>query len=296
MSGSALLEKTVRLLRKYNIRPSRKMGQSYVIDPDLISCIIGAARLEKDDSVLEIGAGTGNLTVLIAERARRVIAVEKDINAIRALEERLSGKGNVEVVNADILSMDLPRVDKIVSNLPYSISTPVTFRLLLEGEFGRAALTYQREVASRLLAEPGSREYSRLSVAVALLGEVERMGDFPPGSFYPRPEVESTVVVLRKKGWKRIEGSAGVVDWEGLDMVLKFLFSQRRRTLRKALATYSKVRGADTSKVLEGGLKELGDCRIFQLRPEDFLGIARQLVGERAGEGTRRGVGPNDAS
>jgi 16S rRNA (adenine1518-N6/adenine1519-N6)-dimethyltransferase len=289
LSDPHLLEKTIGLLRKYELRPSRRMGQSYVVDPELIDCIIGAAELEKGDTVLEIGAGTGNLTVRIAEKVRKVIAVEKDRGAIRILERQLSATGNVEVVNEDILSMNLPSVDKIVSNLPYSISTPITFKLLLEGDFRLAALTYQKEVADRILAGPGIRAYSRLSVAVALLGEVERKGDFPPASFYPRPKVESTVVALRKRDRNKGDGSAKTIDWKELDDVLKFLFSQRRRTLRKALRTYSKVRGVDTTEVLGGGLEGGGDRRVFELTPEDFLEMARQLAVARAeGQGGKR--------
>jgi 16S rRNA (adenine1518-N6/adenine1519-N6)-dimethyltransferase len=265
-----LRDATVRTIRRYGITPSKRLGQNYVVDPKLISCILGAAELEDSDSVLEIGAGTGNLTSPIADSARKVIAVEKDARASRALSDLLSSRGNVEVVSGDIMTMELPKVDKIISNLPYSISTPITFKILLEGEFRLAALTYQREVASRLLAKPGGGDYSRLSVATTLLSEVERRGDFPPESFYPRPSVGSTVVSMRKRGHKPL-------DWGALDRTMKFLFSQRRRTLRKAIDTYSKVNGVDASRLFDGKLKGMIDSRVFELRPEDFVLISRQL-------------------
>ncbi|MBM5805309.1 MAG: ribosomal RNA small subunit methyltransferase A [Candidatus Verstraetearchaeota archaeon] len=270
MSGQGLLDKTLRILEEYGIRPSRRLGQCYVIDPELMACILDAAKIEPEDVVLEIGAGTGTLTARLAEVAKRVIAVEKDGNAARALRDLFSGRSNVEVVNDDILLMDLPCVDRIVSNLPYSISTPITFKLLLYGDFGSAVLTYQKEVADRLVARPGGRDYSRLSVTASLLAEIEKVRNFPPDSFYPKPMVESTVVVVRRKG-------RGEFDWRFLDGTLKTLFSQRRRTLRKAMATYSKIKKVefeDIAKVIDEGLM---DTRVFEIQPSDFVRISESL-------------------
>jgi len=268
LSDPGLVKKTLKILQTYQIRPSKNMGQSYVVDPELIFCIIGAAKLERGETVLEIGAGTGNLTAEIAEIAGKVIAVEKDSKTAEALRNRFLNRSNVEIVTDDVLLMDLPKVDKIISNLPYSISTPLTFKILFEGRFSLAALTYQKEVADRLLAEPGEREYSRLSVAASLLAEIKRIKDFPPESFFPVPAVESTVVVLRKKA------EAAGTDWKCLDEALKFLFSQRRRTLRKALETYSKVRHVELSCLLEGAGEDMIKTRVCELRPEEFVRIS----------------------
>lgn len=290
MSRQGLLNRTLRIIEEYGIRPSRKLGQCYVVDPELMACILDAAKIEQEDVVLEIGAGTGTLTASLAEVARRVIAIEKDVNAARALRDLFSGRGNVEVVNDDILLMDLPRVDKIVSNLPYSISTPITFKLLFSGDFGSAVLTYQKEVADRLVAKPGGRDYSRLSVTASLLAEIEKVRDFPPDSFYPKPAVESTVVVMRRK-------SMGEFDWKSLDDTLKTLFSQRKRTLRKALETYSKIKRvkfADVSRVVDGGLME---SRVFELQPSDFVRLSESLKkinrGPSSDDPNRSGGGQN---
>lgn len=266
------------ILRAYNIRPSRRSGQNYVVDPDLISCIVGAAGIERGETVLEIGAGVGTLTRALAAVAGKVIAVEKDRLSAKILAERFRGAPSVEVVHGDILGMKLPRAERIVSNLPYSISTPVTFKILREGGFKLAALTYQKEVAERLVAGPGGRDYSRLSVMSSLLAEVRKVRDFPPGAFYPEPEVESTVITVRP----RLRGGCGT-DWEGLGETLKALFSQRRRTLRKALATYAKMRG-NPGHVPDLGLGPLLDVRVFMLTPEEFVRIDRALRGMR-GEG-----------
>lgn len=270
MSRHGLFSTTLRTLKEYGIRPSRRLGQCYVIDPELVACILDSAKIEPDEVVMEIGAGTGNLTKNLAEVAKKVIAVEKDINAARVLRDLFSTVDKVEVLNDDILLMDLPRVDKIVSNLPYSISTPITFKLLHYGSFKSAVLTYQKEVADRLVAKPAGRDYSRLSVTASLLAEIKKVRNFPPDSFYPRPMVDSTVVIIGRR-------SRGEVDWGFLDVTLKALFSQRRRTLRKALETYSKLRKANFKDVARVVEKELMDLRVFELQPSDFIRISAGL-------------------
>lgn len=270
MSREGLLSKTLRTIKEYGIRPSQRFGQCYVIDPELVTCILNSAKIEHDEVVMEIGAGTGNLTKDLAEVSKKVIAVEKDIRAARALRDLFSTINNVEVVNDDILLMDLPPVDKIVSNLPYSISTPITFKLLHQGSFKSAVLTYQKEVADRLVAKPGMRDYSRLSIMVSLLAEINRVRNFLPDSFYPRPAVESTVIIMRKM-------SRAEVDWAPLSAILKLLFSQRRRTLKKALETYSKVRKVNFEDVVRVIDRRLMDLRVFEIQPSDFIRINEAL-------------------
>ncbi len=283
MARGALLRRTERALDEAGISPRRRLGQNYVVDEELISCLVGAACLTGKETVLEIGAGTGNLTRPLAERARKVIAVEKDRAAARYLAEILSARINVEVVEGDILSMDLPRSDRVVSNLPYSISTPVTFRLLKEGAFGLAVLTYQTEVAERLVAQPGTPGYSRLSVMVGLLAKTYPIRSFPPESFYPKPMVGSTVVAMERRGGEGL-------DTGSLEATLKALFSQRRRVLKKALVVYAKISGADRAVAISSVRAELLTKRVFEMTPEEFLEVDRCLRGAEA-EG--RGRGPS---
>jgi len=275
LSGQ-LLDSTLKALKRYGITPKRGLGQCYVVDPDLVSCILQTAKIGVGETVLEIGAGTGNLTEELAFAAGRVIAVEKEAKAAAALRDRFSVAGNVEVVNSDILLMDLPRVDKVVSNLPYSISTPITFKLLLYGSFKSAVLTYQKEVADRLDARAGGSQYSRLSVAVSLLAEVEKIREFSPGSFYPRPKVSSTVVLMRK-----VKAGEGGIDWVKLDETLKVLFSQRRRKLRKALQTYSKMMGVEFGEVIARVCEGIDPIdlgrRVYELQPTEFVRLSRRL-------------------
>lgn len=272
MTDGKLQRRTERALEEARIRPRRGLGQNFVVDEGLISCILETACLTGEETVLEIGAGTGNLTEPLANRSRRVIAVEKDRLAARYLAERMSGRENVEVVEGDILHMELPSVDRIVSNLPYSISTPVTFKMLTEGRFGLAALTYQTEVAERLVAPPGTPEYSRLSVMATLLASIRRVKDFPPESFYPKPKVGSTVVAMERRG---IAG-LGVPSLEGS---LKALFSQRRRVLKKALVAYAKIMGVDRERATAAVPARLLGRRVFEITPKEFLELSRSLAG-----------------
>lgn len=270
MTGGTLRGRTERALEEAGIAPKRRLGQNYVVDEELIFCLMETARLTGKETVLEIGAGTGNLTRPLAGRAAKVIAVEKDRAAARYLEERLSDVGNVEVIEGDILAMDLPRADRVVSNLPYSISTPVTFKLLEEGEFGLAALTYQTEVAERLVAKPGTPDYSRLSVMVTLLAKVRCVRSFPPESFYPTPKVGSTVVAMERRG-------AAGFDAGPLGDTLKALFSQRRRLLKKALVAYAKITGADEALAVAAVPPGMLGKRVFEMSPSEFLELGMLL-------------------
>ncbi|MDI9644589.1 MAG: 16S rRNA (adenine(1518)-N(6)/adenine(1519)-N(6))-dimethyltransferase RsmA, partial [Candidatus Verstraetearchaeota archaeon] len=242
MIDRELLKVTKKAIKEAGIRPSKRKGQNYAVDPVLIRCLVDSAELSGREEVLEIGSGTGTLTSLLSTRAKKVIAVETDRASADYLRKKFAGS-NVEVIKGDILELELPDFDRVVSNLPYSISTPITFKLLFNDKFNFGALSYQKEVADRLVALPATPQYSRISVAVSLLADVRRVADFPPDSFYPPPTVSSTVVVIkRRQTSKRI-------DWTNFDSALKFLFSQRKRTLRKALETYSKVSGEKMSVV-----------------------------------------------
>jgi len=167
-----MAEQTSVILRRYGIRPSRRAGQQQVIDLGLLGRMVSYAGVSGEDEVLEIGAGIGNLTRLLAERARRVIAIEHDRRFVKALRERLRGHSNVKIVHADALRVELPKFNKVVANLPYGISSEVTFRLL-ERDFELAVLMYQWEFAERLIALPGSADYGRLTVNAYYRAEVE---------------------------------------------------------------------------------------------------------------------------
>lgn len=273
MKEEGLLRWTKSTIQRFGIRPKQRLGQNFVVDQSLIDLLLETAQIMPEEVVLEIGAGIGSLTIRLAERAKKVIAVEKDKSAFKVLSHVISQRSNVEILMGDVMEIALPKVDKVVSNLPFSISTPITFKLLKDCTFELAVLTYQKEVADRLVAKPGESNYSRLSVVATLLAEVKRVMDFPPESFYPRPKVFSTVVTIKKK-------VCSGINWPALEDTLKLLFSQRRRRLKKAIEVYCNIKGKDYSGILGRVGEGLLGRRVFELEPKDFLYLSEVLGGK----------------
>jgi len=200
---SPLSEESIRLLlQKYSIKPSKKRGQNFLIDQQIARQIVSAADLTKEDAVLEIGGGLGILTRFLASQAGKVHVIELDPGLVCALNDLLYENGNVSVIQGDALKEDLPTVNKVVSNLPYSISSPITFRLLTEVKPELSVLMYQKELVDRMFAEPGSSDYSRFSVSIQYLADVKRVLSVPAKAFYPEPAVDSAVVTMapRRQG------------------------------------------------------------------------------------------------
>lgn len=261
---------TRRILEELKIKPSRRRGQHFVVSEELVETMIAAAELSQDDVVLEIGAGLGTLTERLAEKAGKVLAVEVDRRMAQYLEEKFKGS-NVEVIRADILKIPLPPADKVVSNLPFSISTPITIKLLKEGAFRRAVLTFQKEVALRIAALPGSRDYGRLSVLVQLLTEPKLLRVFPSYAFYPQPEVDVAVVCLDRRERPLVN------DVEVLEKTARRLFSQRNRVLRKALKIALQLDEGSLTKVLQRIPREFAMKRVYELSPLEIAEIASVL-------------------
>ncbi|MDD3494057.1 MAG: 16S rRNA (adenine(1518)-N(6)/adenine(1519)-N(6))-dimethyltransferase RsmA [Candidatus Thermoplasmatota archaeon] len=204
-----------------------RRGQHFLVDGRVAQRQIDYACLSPGDVVLEIGPGEGALTRRMAGRVSRVIAIEID----GRLAEGLRGLPGVEVIHADALAVDFGSLsfNKVVSNLPYQISSPVTFKLLAQ-DFELAVLMYQREFARRLVAEPGSRDYSRLSVMAQYRARWEILEIVPPSAFRPHPEVHSCVV-------RAVPRPPPFAVWnpEVFEDVVRILFSHRRKTIKNAL-------------------------------------------------------------
>ncbi|MGD9382036.1 MAG: 16S rRNA (adenine(1518)-N(6)/adenine(1519)-N(6))-dimethyltransferase RsmA, partial [Candidatus Thorarchaeota archaeon] len=240
-----LTEERIRsLLRKYNVTPDKNLGQSFLVNPVIARKIVESANLDSDTVVLEIGGGLGMLSERLAEHAGRVYIVEIDERLVLALREILSEYSNVDIIQGDALTVDLPEVDRVVSNLPYSISSPITFRLLEEAKFQFAVLMYQNEFAQRLVAKPGSSNYSRLSVDVQYAAHIQEIMYVPATDFYPVPVVDSMVVrvELRKDG-------SFAKDKRILFWLVHGIFSYPNKVLRKALRIWFKNLGQDRSLV-----------------------------------------------
>ncbi len=235
----------------------RNKGQNFLVDRGVIERIVEYAKLVPEDRILEIGPGTGNLTEVLAAKAGKVYAVEVDPALATGLQGRFR---NVVVIKGDASKVDLPEYNKIVSNLPYQISTKITFRLLSR-PFELAVLMYQREFARRMLARPGSPEYGRLGMIAGYLSLAEILEVVPRSAFRPVPEVESAIVRLRPREHE--------VDAERFIKFAQGLFCSRRKKTKKALASM----GISREKLAAM------DASLLEKRPEELTpGEAAELA------------------
>ena len=208
-----------------------KLGQNFLIDPNIAQLEVNYADIRKDDVVLEVGPGKGILTNLLAKNAKNVIAVEIDNNLIKSLKETLPS--NVTLIHNDVLKLDfenLPKFNKVVSNLPYQISSPFTFKLL-NYSFDLALLVYQKEFAERIIAKPGSKKYSRLSVNVYYKAECSLLRIVSRNVFFPIPKVDSAIVKLLP----RKTPAFCVKNEEFFKDFVNVMFSHRRKMIKNII-------------------------------------------------------------
>ena len=233
------LRETKFLMKKYNIKANKSLGQNFLVDGDIISNIVKSAKIGKDDIVIEIGPGLGTLTNEIAKFAKKVICIELDKRMVQILQDRFYLFDNVEIINEDILKLDLNKIIekekeniKIVANLPYYITTPIIMKLL-EDRLNIDSITVmvQKEVADRLCAKTGTREAGAITYSIEYYTIPQKLFTVPNTSFIPMPNVESEVINLKIKNGKNEE----VKDEEKLFKVIKYAFMQRRKTLLNAL-------------------------------------------------------------
>jgi 16S rRNA (adenine1518-N6/adenine1519-N6)-dimethyltransferase len=227
---------TVRdLTTRYGLAMRKRDGQNLLVDPNTVRRIVATAALDPDDLVLEVGPGLGSLTLALAPAVRRVVAVELDAGFVAALAEVLADVGNVEVVHADALEVDLAAlVDggpaRLVANLPYNVATPLAVEALATGAFGELFVMVQREVGERWAARPGTAGFAGVSAKLALLADVQVVLTIPRSVFHPVPNVDSVMVRLTRRAdapdAARFARVAGVIDTA---------FAQRRKTLRNTL-------------------------------------------------------------
>ena len=230
---------TARTLRAFGLRPRKRLGQHFMVSRHALERMLDAADLSRADTVLEVGAGLGTLTAALAERAGHVLAVEVDPALLPPLRAAVAPYPNVTVVHADIMSLDLTRVlpptgpKKVVANLPYNVASSLIVSLLEHRlGFERMVLTLQREVAARLAAPPGIKDYGVLSVAVQYRAVASVVATISASAFYPPPEVESAIVLLHIRPRPVIDLNDEALFFR----VVRAAFAQRRKTLRNALA------------------------------------------------------------
>lgn len=271
-----LRERTKEVLQKHGIKLSKSMGQPQVVDEELLGRMVSYANLSEEDVVLEVGPGIGNLTGLLLKNAGRVIAIERDERLIRVLRERFGDEAKLEIIGGDALKVRTPRFDKIVSNLPYAISSKITFKIL-NHRFELGVLMYQKEFARRMIAPPGSSDYSRLSVQVFYRARAEILEEVPPSSFLPPPEVDSAVMKIYPR-----EPPFDVKDEALFSRTIRAAFQHRRKKVRNALYHSFEVIFPE-SKTLKSERKllidkelpdDLANSRVAELSPEEFGRLA----------------------
>jgi len=232
-----------RLLRQYGIRPSKRLGQSFLVDPGVLELILKEACLGPEEVIVEIGPGLGALTRGLARKAAFVLAVEIDERLCRILREAFREEGRVSVIHADALKCDFETYlrgrtrgkVKVVANIPYSITTPLLTRLIsLPHLFSSLLVMVQREVAARMLAMPGGKDYGSFSVYIQYYTDVHLLAEVPREAFYPRPGVDSSLVRLDIRASPRIKVRDEVLFFE----LVRAAFGQRRKTLRNALLAH----------------------------------------------------------
>ncbi len=234
-------KKTIEVLQKYEFVFQKKYGQNFLIDTHVLDKIINAAKITKDDFVLEIGPGIGTMTQYLASSAREVFAVEIDRALIPILEDTLSEYENVAILNEDILKVDIRKLAekrnqggpiKVVANLPYYITTPIIMGLF-EEEVPVESITVmvQKEVADRMQTGPGSKDYGALSLAVQYYASPYIVANVPPNCFMPRPKVGSAVIRLSRHEKPPVD----VKDPRLMFRIIRASFNQRRKTLVNGL-------------------------------------------------------------
>jgi len=268
----SLLSEARSLLHRYGVKPRKRLGQSFAIDRRFLEKMAKYAELNRSDVVLDVGAGLGFLTEILAEKAGEVIAIEVDANLVRALRNRLNVFKNVKIIKGDFLKMETPYFTKVVSNPPYAISSPLVFKLLSE-KFDYGICTFQEDFARRLTAKIGESDYGRLTVMTYYYADIKLLEYISPKSFYPIPEVGSAVVRLtpRRPPFK-------VVNEEFFSDLVRMLFTQRRREVKKALKVFfnaKKVPRRNASELIEK--LPFIKRRVGTLAPEDFGVLSNEI-------------------
>jgi len=228
-----------RELAEYGLFPKKRLGQHFLVDSNILNKVIRTAQVERGDLVLEVGPGLGEMTLALAQHAKKVIAVEIDSKLVDILKQKVRNVSNVEVVQRDILKMDFSpflrkegHPIKVVANLPYQISTPLIFRFIeFKEAFSTFTLMLQKEVAERMVAPPGGKEYGPLSIFVQIFLDVSIRFFIKPSAFFPPPKVESAVVHMSFKEKPVVK----LGDEEWFKKIVKGCFGYRRKTLMNAL-------------------------------------------------------------
>lgn len=280
-----LAAKTKEIMNKFGVRPNKRLGQNFLIDQKVLESIVEAGHVKRQDMVIEIGPGLGVLTDELCKKASIVLAIELDRRFINILQDTLNQYENFRLIQGDVLKLDLSSLIreqnftgeiKVVANLPYYITTPVIMKFLEEAiPLNSIVVMVQKEVAQRITASPGGKDYGALSVAVNFYGLPEVVCNVPPSSFIPQPEVDSSVIKINIAKEPRVD----VNNKELFFRVVKASFSQRRKTIQNSLSNSGlfKLNKSEIKEVLNSiGIDE--NQRPETLSIFDFGNLANKLA------------------
>ncbi len=278
----SVLKDTKFIMDKYHITANKNLGQNFLVNDDAVTGIVDAANVSKDDLIIEIGPGLGTLTKELLDRAGKVICIELDKRMIEILNDRFSMYDNFKVLNDDVLKVNLKeliaeekvKITKIVANLPYYITTPIIMKLLEERlDIETITVMIQKEVADRLVTEPGTGDTGAITYAIHYYTNPKRVLEVPNTAFIPEPKVDSTVINLEVLK----EPKVAVKNEEKLFEIIKTAFMQKRKTLLNALANSNKY---GSKEQIDKTLELLGiDNRVRpeKLTLEEFAKIADEI-------------------
>lgn len=259
MSRRTISQNTRQILAQYKLSLKKSLGQNFLTDDRILERIVEAADLDENAGVIEIGPGIGALTERLSDRAKKVVAVELDQRLVPVLREIFQKRSNIEIIHGDALQVDFHKIISdnfgecnsihVVANLPYYVTSPILIRLLEEKlSLQNIVIMIQKEVADRLVAKPGTKDYSSLSVLVQYYTETSMVTKVPSHVFVPRPNVDSAVVRLTRRATPAVE-----VSNEGLFFkVVRASFAQRRKTLLNTLHSnlFSHLAKAEVEQLL----------------------------------------------
>lgn len=281
-----ILEETKFIMKKYNIKANKNLGQNFLIKEEVIQKIIDSSAIHKDDLVIEIGPGLGTLTKFLLEKAGKVICIELDAKMLKILEDRFSLYKNFEIINNDVLKVDLKNIIKkektkgliknvkIVANLPYYITTPIIMKLLEEElELESITVMIQKEVADRLIAIPGEKNTGAITYSVYFYADSKGILEVPNNSFIPEPEVTSKVIKLKIRKEAIIESR----NKQKMFKIIKCAFTQKRKTLLNSLTNTKVFRDKQQGIELLKSLNINENIRPEQLTLEEYKKIADNL-------------------
>lgn len=287
---SGLQDETIKIMKQFNIRANKNLGQNFLINQEVLDNIIDKSEIIEDDMVIEIGPGLGTLTNELLKKAGKVICVELDSKMISILKERFRNNEKLEIINDDILKVNLKKIIeenkengkiknvKIVANLPYYITTPIIMKLLEEKlDIECITVMMQKEVAERLIEVPGGKNTGAITYTVYYYCDSEKIMEVPNSSFIPEPDVTSEVIKmnLRKNPVVQLD------DPKVMFMIIKSAFMQRRKTLLNALTNSKVFLSKQEGIEILNSLKLDEDVRAEKLSIQDFANIAKIICSKK---------------